>query len=111
MRATFEQLKGMNHNQLKALWWYSKFPFDEASECGNCLVQHNLLYNSCKVIEHQKLIKLVRELDIMQTNLPASIEQFYALRLFFDDFYPKDSPEVEAQIQSPALLVEEIQAT
>jgi hypothetical protein len=113
MRYTLDQLKGMSGERLYAVWRSATFPF-EMAKCGNCLTQHGVwgcggisafvlgtLPTKPASKEHADMQEAVRVLlqgyehdspASMGIFLKANLEQLYALRLFYDDLYPRGVP-------------------
>jgi hypothetical protein len=114
MRATLDQLKAMNPEQLSSLWQMSEFPFDMA-QCGACLSMHKTM-QYCKNTsesEHQALHRRIMEFGFpdgkFDRHIAAkNIEELYALRLFYDSLYPPAAEDMPSP--SVALATEEARA-
>lgn len=101
MRFTLEQLKAMSNYEIARRWGDGDFPFDGAAGCGHCLTSHDV-YGACTLAEHEEFRARAKELWGKLENsrgglgnvILANMEEFYALRLFYDSLYPP--PEVTA---------------
>lgn len=115
MRMTLEQLKAMDVDMLEAHWLDWQFPFDQA-KCGRCVTGHHEDYkNGCHVAGHNKMRVQVTRLStpgetawerfksnhfpnygqsIAKEWLKANLEEFYALRLFYDSLFLQPAPEL-----------------
>jgi len=98
MRATLEQLKAMSNDQLMSHWFRGEFPFDGATDCGNCLTMHGRDWSAnC----HKELTAVMRPLrgdgESARPCVTKYLEELYALRLFYDYLYPQQEiPEAVA---------------
>jgi hypothetical protein len=106
MRATLEQLKAMDKQELFKHWGDGKFPFERIPGC-HCMTGHHSGYTDCK--EH---VGLVAEVTALETffdvhGLLSHLEELYALRLFYDHLYPQEVV-VEAPPSVPEAVAESV---
>lgn len=107
MRATLEQLRAMSNYEIARRWGDGEFPFDAAAGCGHCVTSHDV-YKACTLAEHTEFRSRAKELwrkleggeGSLGDVILANIEEFYALRLFYDSLY---SPSEEAPSPTEAL--------
>jgi hypothetical protein len=114
MRVTLDELKAMSALEIQQRWARSIFPFDGARKCNHCMTSHHGLDTEfCSAEEHGQLRKQAHDFWSKAVEQAAdkvfvgeiikdNIEQFYALRLFYDSLYPQlvteSVPEPEEQV-------------
>jgi hypothetical protein len=114
MRLTLEQLKAMTPFEVKQVWRGGDFPFDHVADCHSCMTGHHPGYAwGCG--SHPQLSDAIATIvasfhDILEPNtLYAHLEEFYALRLFYDSLYPQTveaTPQTEQAIAESCISTE-----
>jgi hypothetical protein len=102
---SLEELRGLSGDELKFRWGHSMFPYDPA-DCLHCLTAHHEQHCYGNRCGHADLRKVVTEnLSFMQgaSELKSRLEEMYAMRLYFADYYPFKIPTraVPEQIAEP----------
>src|SRR5260221_11174407 len=109
MRLELEQLKAMDDDDLRMHWSRGFFPFESMNTCSKCLTEHAEFKGdknySC---DHDAMAEEILRLSRNFVHRPSGaelrehLEQLYALRLFYDSFYPQETPTPESSNAVPA---------
>jgi hypothetical protein len=98
MRPTLEQLQAMSDASLFVHWLEGRFPF-EAAECGRCITQHLVSPCGGHALYQREASALTGDFYDQDRNksveekgafLRGHLEEFIALRLFYDPLYRQD---------------------
>lgn len=93
MRLTLEQLRAMSNDRLGDAWQDEEWPFDTMAGCGRCLVHHAEAWIGCRSHPNvtREATRLIPELIFGEERVAfirERLEEFIALRLFYDSLYP-----------------------
>jgi hypothetical protein len=111
------ELKKMDRDELYDLWYAGKFPFEIAA-CGACITQHrHESRRFCREGEdHAILSDIIAHIPGANDSTPykeflfSNLEQLYAARLFYAQFYrdpvPEDAFEARIESATPRISIE-----
>lgn len=115
MRLTLEELRAMSDERLGWQWASGGWPFENMPGCQRCLVHHSRAWmgeNGCK--QHPGITaqatQLLPKLILGEERVAfirEHLEEFIALRLFYDSLYPP-VPAAEPVVINQAVAEAEV---